>query len=193
MKGMGTLRFGMKAEAADAFEIAILFPADGDSALVSLSYDEVEWAYLELRGIDLAAEGEARVVHARVAVELFPMAQRAPRARLWRRSRKQRDTETSSHESPPESLECAFEEVEARLEGTPAWWSFKPADAIPHLERAKELLLENERGRIPLEDEEGLTLAGAAVSKMSPENLAAMLAEEPEHVTEEEAHRPGEH
>jgi hypothetical protein len=67
--------------------------------------------------------------------------------------------------------------VEARLEQTRAWWSFEPADAIPHLARARDILLENERGRVPLEDEQGLTLVGAAWSKMSPENQAAMDSE----------------
>lgn len=168
----------------NAFEIKIMFPSDGDSAVVELTYDDIGWAYVELRDIDLAAEGEARVVQARVVVDLWPMVGTEPHASLWRRLFSRRDVQAPSHDPAPERFECGFEDVAARLEQTRTWWSFRPADAIPHLERARDVLLENERGRVLLEDEQGLTLAGAAWSKMSPENQAAMDSDSDENLTQ---------
>ncbi len=45
----------------------------------------------------------------------------------------------------------------------PGWWEFDLADVEARLSNAKEWLLDNERGRLSLEDETGLTAAGRAM------------------------------
>jgi len=46
---MNTFEMGVRLPGGtNAFEIAIMFPAEGDSAVVELTYEDIEWAYLEL-------------------------------------------------------------------------------------------------------------------------------------------------
>ena len=50
------------------------------------------------------------------------------------------------------------------------WWELDLNEVETQLRSAREWLLENEGGRVPLDDDEGLTAAGAAFSKISSEN-----------------------
>ncbi len=51
-----------------------------------------------------------------------------------------------------------------------AWWRFDLADVRAQLDAAEGWLLENEKGRVPL-DRDGLTAAGQALTKKAEDRL----------------------
>ena len=136
------------------FETLLAFPSEGDGVFVELAYGGEAWAYVQLENLDASARGSARVARARVVVELWPM-RRSLRARL------------ALVPEPPESFSCGFEDVSDRLEETRDWWPFAPARAMQELESARQLLLETEREREPIDDD-GLTPLGRAFAKVPP-------------------------
>lgn len=47
----------------------------------------------------------------------------------------------------------------------PGWWEFELSDVEDRLSAAKDWLRDNERHRVPLDSDEGITAAGSAMSK----------------------------
>jgi ribosomal protein L7/L12 len=53
----------------------------------------------------------------------------------------------------------------------PAWWEWDLNEVVEQFTAARAWLLDNERGRVPIGDPDGLTAAGAALSKASLETI----------------------
>lgn len=113
-------------------------PKFGESAFVTIEYRGQDWAYVTLEGIDGHALGDARIADARVFVMLVD--------------------ENDKRDDWENPIERDFADALTRVSGTSARRS---------LEDARELILKNERGRVPVDDPEGLTVFGSAFSKLS--------------------------
>jgi large subunit ribosomal protein L7/L12 len=58
----------------------------------------------------------------------------------------------------------------------PAWWEWDLDAVLAQLTAARAWLLDNERGRAPIDDPDGLTAAGAALSKAALEEIERLSA-----------------
>jgi large subunit ribosomal protein L7/L12 len=61
----------------------------------------------------------------------------------------------------------------------PPWWEWNLEDVLGQLDSARQWLLDNERGRIPVDDRDRLTAAGQALSTASAATIDQMLASVP--------------
>jgi hypothetical protein len=117
-------------------------PKFGESAFVTIEYGDQDWAYVTLEGIDDSALGHARLADVQVFVMLVD-----------------ENDERGDWENP---IKRDFADALERVGKT----NRSSSEARKALEDARELLLENERGRVPV-DPEGLTAFGSAMSKLS--------------------------
>jgi hypothetical protein len=127
-------------------------------ACVELDFDREVWAELRLEGVDLDATGKQRTANARVFVDLLA-PRRSGRDLVWR---------------------FDFVDAAAQLERAARrkwWWGFRVTEALSELSLARDRLLENEQGREPLLETEGLTAAGQAATKMSTRMEALFLGD----------------
>jgi hypothetical protein len=60
----------------ERFRMQMVFPVDGDSAIVELTHDGGQWAEIRLEGLRLDAVGEDRLRGAQVVLTLHPPAER---------------------------------------------------------------------------------------------------------------------
>jgi hypothetical protein len=73
------------APVGERFRMQMFYPVEGDSAMVELLYDGVQWADMRLEDmrledIRLDAVGDARLEGARVVVSVFPMSWKTAQA-----------------------------------------------------------------------------------------------------------------
>jgi hypothetical protein len=118
-------------------------PKFGESAFITIEHRGQDWAYVTLEGIDESALGDARTADARVFVMLVD-----------------ENDERDDWENP---IKRDFADALARATETGLF----VRSARKALEDARELLLENARGRVPIDDPEGLTVFGSAMSQLS--------------------------
>jgi hypothetical protein len=156
----------------DGFEMMMCYPAEGESAFVELWYDGDVWADLQLEGLNLGAIGKERTADARAVVAVY-LPRRFGRQQTWR---------FDLGEAP-----AHLERVSRRKRQR----SFDVALALAQLERARDWLVENECDREPLAENEGLTAAGSAFSKMSRAAQARFL-DPADHGDSEEEEIPAE-
>jgi hypothetical protein len=119
------------------------YPAQGDSAVAELELRGEAWGELYLEGIKLDRHGDDRLDEATVVLRVYPRLEHAKTSRRLFRGRS-----------------------EARWVASTNPWEFRLQDVLAVLDEARRWLLENERGRVPLE-EGPITVAGAALSKAS--------------------------
>jgi hypothetical protein len=132
----------MTSRDSGAVTFVKLYPLEGDSAVAELKVGGEQWGELHLEDIKLDREGEDRLKGARVVLTIYP---RLERQTTWRRLSRRRAGNWAPSAEP---------------------WGFLLDDLLEILGEARRWLLENERGREPL-DEGTLTAAGAALSKAS--------------------------
>jgi hypothetical protein len=169
----------------ESFGSSLLFPVEGDTAVVELLHDDRTWADMRLEGIDLAARGEQRVAAARVVVRLYPAQPQRP---SWREAWPGRGDFMAQHLGL--GLLGRIQWARAMRSPTegPEWWEFDLVEVSAQLEAAREMLLDNERGREPIDDAEGLSAMGSAYAKMSREHQREWsVSEAEEDDAEEEA------
>jgi ribosomal protein L7/L12 len=71
---------------------------------------------------------------------------------------------------------CVLRLYPPRDGADPAWWEWDVDAVVDQLTAARAWLLDNERGRAPIDDPDGLTAAGAALSKMTSEEIERLSA-----------------
>ena len=120
-------------------------PIYGESAFIEIKYRDQPWAYVALEGIDTNAVGDARTSAARVYVMLVD----------------ENDARDDWDNPIKRDFAEALDHVAMAL--TPRSLARQARRA---LEDARERVLENERGRLPV-DRDGLTVFGAAFSQLS--------------------------
>jgi hypothetical protein len=133
----------MSSGGPQEFTFMKTYPAHGDSAVAELQLRGEAWGELYLEGIKLDRHGDDRLDGAIVVLRVYPRLEQAKTSRRLLRGRS-----------------------EDRWLASINPWEFRLKDVLAVLDEARHWLLENERGRVPLE-EGPITVAGAALSKAS--------------------------
>lgn len=134
--------------------LGMMFPAGddpfyGESAFIEVDCFGEVLAYVTLEGIDESAAGEARIARARVFVTFGG-----------------ENDDWDEGATTKLEFDAALAQVAERRRVLR-----RPRPQVDEtreaLEDARRMLLENECGRLPIEDPEGLTVFGSAMSRMS--------------------------